>query len=455
VVFSIKDGEISKMKLWQEENKLDKKIEEFTIGRDRELDLILAEFDVLGSIAHTRMLEHVDFLTRKECHQLVKELKKIYSEIKSGVFTMSEGIEDVHSQIEFLVVERLGEIGKKIHTGRSRNDQILLDIRLYIRHEIQTVVTHIQRLFDRLLKLSESNKEILMPGYTHSQVAMPSSFGLWFAAYAESLVDDLIQLEAAFRIVNKNPLGSAAGYGSSLPLDRVFTTNLLGFDGLNYNVLYAQMGRGKTEKVVSTALASTAHTLAKLAADICLYVNENYGFISFPGNLTTGSSIMPHKKNPDAFELIRAKCNKLTALPNEIQFIITNLPSGYHRDFQVLKENFIPAFSVITECMFVTEYMLRKIKINKKILGENKYRYLFSTDAVNNLVREGVPFREAYRQVAQEIEQGTFDYTQRNPSTLEGSIDNLCNDRIRREMKTISAKFNFSKIDKAISDLLR
>jgi argininosuccinate lyase len=442
------------MKLWQKASKLDKKVEAFTIGQDQQLDLILAEFDVLGSIAHTKMLQKVGLLSRGEAQSLVTELKKIYSEIKDNQFQIANGIEDVHSQIELVLTERLGEIGRKIHTGRSRNDQILLDLRLFIRHELQNIVECTQNLFNRLISLSETHKEVLMPGYTHLQIAMPSSFGLWFAAYAESLIDDLIQLQAAFKIVNKNPLGSGAGYGSSLPIDRGMTTRLLGFESMNYNVVYAQMGRGKTEKVVGNALGSLAHTLAKLAMDICLYMSENYGFISFPERLTTGSSIMPHKKNPDVFELIRAKCNKLMALPNEIQLIINNLPSGYHRDFQIVKENFIPAFKEIKDCLIMTEYMLKNIVVNKEILSDVKYKYLFSVEAVNTLVKKGVPFRDAYQKVAQDIEAGKFEYSEKITSTHEGSIGNLCNEQIRAEMEAVTEKFDFSRIASAISELL-
>ena len=448
-------GEHTNMKLWQKASKLDKKVEQFTIGQDQQLDLILAEFDVLGSIAHSKMLQKVGLLSQKEAQSLVSELKKIYSQIKTDDFQIANGIEDVHSQIEFLLTKQLGEIGRRIHTGRSRNDQILLDLRLFIRHELQNIVKHTQTLFNRLISLSENHKDVLMPGYTHLQIAMPSSFGLWFAAFAESLIDDLIQLQAAFRVINKNPLGSAAGYGSSLPIDRGMTTRLLGFDSMNYNVVYAQMGRGKTEKVVSNALSSLAQTLAKLSMDVSLYLGENYGFISLPEILFTGSSIMPHKKNPDVFELIRAKCNKLLALPNEIQLIINNLPSGYHRDFQILKENFIPAFKDIKDCLIMMDYMLGNIEVNEEILSDDKYQYLFSVEAVNSLVKKGIPFRDAYQQVAQAIEAGKFKYGDPITSSHEGSIGNLCNEQIGAEMEAVLKQFDFSKINTALADLLK
>jgi argininosuccinate lyase len=450
-----KKGEHTNMKLWQKGFKLDKKIEEFTIGKDKQLDLVLAEFDVQGSIAHAKMLESVGLLTREESESLLSELKTIYNDIKKGQFIIEEGVEDIHSQIELLLTQRLGEIGKKIHTGRSRNDQILLDLRLFIRHEIQNIVYNTQQLFEQLIFLSDTYKDVLMPGYTHLQIAMPSSFGLWFAGYGEGLIDDLIQIHAAFKIVNKNPLGSAAGYGSSLPLDRGKTTGLLGFESMNYNVICAQLGRGKTEKAVSNAIASLAHTLAKLAMDICLYMGENYSFITFPETLTTGSSIMPHKKNPDVFELIRAKCNKLIALPNEIQLIITNLPSGYHRDFQILKENFIPAFEEIKDCLTMTTYMLNHIIVNKEILSDAKYHHLFSVEAVNSRVKKGVPFRDAYQQVALEIKEGRFEHSQEVKSTHEGSIGNLCNEQIIAEMKAVIGQFDFTRIQKAMSNLLK
>ena len=385
------------MKLWQKATEVKQEVEEFTVGKDRELDLLLAPFDVLGSLAHTRMLHSINLMSAEDLNLVQRELKNIYQEIQACQFTIEDGVEDVHSQVELLLTRRIGEAGKKIHSGRSRNDQVLLDLKLFIRSAIQEMVESIKELFYQLISLSEEHKDKLLPGYTHLQIAMPSSFGLWFGAYAESLVDDLVLLQAAYKISNKNPLGSAAGYGSSFPLNRQMTTDLLGFDALNYNVVYAQMGRGKTERNVSSALASVAGTLAKLAMDACLYMNQNFGFISLPEELTTGSSIMPHKKNPDVFEIIRGKCNKLQALPNEIALITGNLPSGYHRDLQVVKESFLPAFRELQSCIHMMTYMLKNIMVKDNILKDEKYSYLFSVEAVNNEVLQGVPFREAYK----------------------------------------------------------
>jgi len=442
------------MKLWNKGVTLAKEIEQFTIGKDRDLDLILAQYDVLGSIAHARMLQSVGLLDQKELKALHNELKIIYQQIKAGSFQIDAGVEDIHSQIELLLTERLGEVGKKIHTGRSRNDQVLLDIKLYVRSEIKNLVLKVQHFFEQLLSLSESHKEILMPGYTHLQIAMPSSIGLWFAAYAESLVDDLIVMLAVYRIVNKNPLGSAAGYGSSLPLNRQLTAQLLGFETLNFNVMYAQMTRGKIEKLVSTAIASIAATLAKMCMDICLFTGQNFAFFSFPEQYTTGSSIMPHKNNPDVFELIRAKCNRLQALPNEIQLILTNLPSGYHRDFQLLKENFFVVFKELTSCIDMMIYMLKDIQINKTILNDPKYKYIKSVEAVNQLVMQGIPFRNAYQKIAQNIKNGEYQTPLDIQYTHEGSIGNLSNDKIQEEMKNVIKQFDFDKAEIALSRLL-
>ncbi|WMJ75606.1 argininosuccinate lyase [Cytophagaceae bacterium ABcell3] len=441
-------------KLWQKDKSVHKDIERFTVGKDRELDILLAEFDVLGSLAHTQMLQSINLLEKEELDILHKELKNIYKEIKEGKFAIQEGVEDVHSQVELLLTSRLGDVGKKIHSGRSRNDQVLLDLKLYTRDAIRHTVENIKELFTVLVSLSNKYKDHLLPGYTHLQIAMPSSFGLWFGAYAESLTDDLLMLQAAYRVSNKNPLGSAAGYGSSFPLNRTMTTELLGFDNLSYNVVYAQMGRGKTEKNVSAALSSVASTLGKMAMDICLYMNQNFGFITFPDELTTGSSIMPHKKNPDVFELIRAKCNKLQALPNEISLITTNLPSGYHRDLQLIKENFLPAFEDINDCLRIATFMLENIIVKENILDDEKYKYLFSVEVVNQLVLEGVPFRDAYKRVGLLIENNEFARPENITHSHEGSIGNLCNEQIKEEMESIYQSFNFEKADKKLQALL-
>ncbi len=387
------------MKLWQkDQSATDHTIETFTVGQDRELDLALAPYDIIGSLAHGQMLASIGLLTDDEFQALRQALIRLYEQVQQGDFQIEEGVEDVHSQVELMLTQQLGDTGKKIHSGRSRNDQVLLDLRLFLRHELQAITEGTQSLFQRLVSLSERHKDVLLPGYTHTQVAMPSSFGLWLGAYAESLSDDAQLLLAAYKITNQNPLGSAAGYGSSFPLNRTLTTQLLGFDTLSYNVVYAQMGRGKVEKTVSFAMASVAATLAKLAADICLYMSQNFGFVAFPDQLTTGSSIMPHKKNPDVFELVRAKCNKLIALPNEISLIIGNLTSGYHRDLQILKESLFPAIDQLKQCLSMTDYALERMTVRENILDDEKYRYLFSVESVNQEVLAGVPFRDAYRQ---------------------------------------------------------
>ncbi|MCX8489879.1 MAG: argininosuccinate lyase [Cyclobacteriaceae bacterium] len=442
------------MKLWQKNSDTLKEVNQFTVGKDREMDSYLASFDVLGSLAHIQMLQSIQLLTKDELIILSNELKNIYEQIAKGNFKIDEGVEDIHSQIELLLTKKLGDIGKKIHSGRSRNDQVLLDIKLFLRHEIQSLTKEAQKLFDLLILKSEEHKNKLLPGYTHLQLAMPSSFGLWFGAYAESLVDDLIVLEAAYRVTNKNPLGSAAGYGSSFPLNRQMTTELLGFDDLNYNVVYAQMGRGKTERIVAQALSNVAATLARLAMDACLYLNQNFGFISFPDELTTGSSIMPHKKNPDVFELIRGKCNGLQALPNEIAMLTTNLPSGYHRDLQLLKEKLFPAFKTIKDCLEMTYLMLSNIQVKANILEDEKYKYLFSVEEVNKLVLTGMPFRDAYKKIGEEIEQGKFGYNKKVQHNHEGSIGNLCNDKIKANFEMNLAKFNFGDVDRAIQKLI-
>ena len=442
------------MKLWQKDKDALDEVTRFTVGNDQQTDLHLARFDVLGSLAHIKMLESIGLLTKAELNKLSTELKTIYDQMLGGEFRIEEGVEDVHSQVELLLTKKLGDVGKKIHSGRSRNDQVLVDVKLFLRSEIERVTKNIQPLFELLIAKSEEHKGKFLPGYTHLQLAMPSSFGLWFGAYAESLVDDVLLLEAAYRLVNKNPLGSAAGYGSSFPLNRKLTTELLGFDDLNYNVVYAQMGRGKAERIVAQAISSVAATLAKLAMDACLYLNQNFAFISFPDELTTGSSIMPHKKNPDVFELIRAKCNQLQALPNEIVLLTTNLPSGYHRDLQLLKETLFPAFTVLNDCIRLTALMLSKIEVKSSIIEDEKYRFLFSVEEVNKLVLQGVPFRDAYKKIGQEIEKGNFTYSTQLHHTHEGSVGNLCNDQITRMMNEHFKRFNFKKAEDAINNLL-
>src|SRR6187401_2964616 len=443
------------MKLWQKDKASLKEVEQFTVGKDREMDMYLAAFDVLGSLAHIQMLESVGLLTKNELTQLQQELRNIYRQIGKGEFRLQDDVEDIHSQVELLLTRQLGDVGKKIHSGRSRNDQVLVDIKLYLRHEIQQLVIESKSLFDLLVSQSEKYKNNLLPGYTHLQLAMPSSFGLWFGAYAESLVDDMITLKGAYDIVNKNPLGSAAGYGSSFPINRTLTTKLLGFNDLNYNVVYAQMGRGKAERIVAQSLANFADTLAKLSMDACLYLNQNFGFISFPAEHTIGSSIMPHKKNPDVFELIRSHCNRIKALPNEIMMMTTNLPSGYHRDLQLLKEHLFPAFKTLKDCIEIAGLMLSNIEIKKDILADEKYKYLFSVEEVNKLVNAGMPFRDAYKKVGMDIEAGNFKYDTSVDHTHEGSIGNLCTPEIKKQMQTIAESFPFTKIEKALSGLLK
>ena len=443
------------MKIWQKNIDVDSFVETFTVGQDREMDLQLAGADVLGSLAHTRMLNSIGLMTDADLHAVQQELKNIYQEILSGSFQIEDSVEDVHSQVEMMLTERIGEAGKKIHSGRSRNDQVLVDLKLYFRSEIESIFKNTELLFEQLISLSNTYKSVLMPGYTHLQIAMPSSFGLWFGAYAESLVDDLHLLKAAWAVCNKNPLGSAAGYGSSFPLNRTMTTQLLGFDDLNYNVVYAQMGRGKTERILAQAMSSIAATLAKFAMDVTLFINQNFGFISFPAHLTTGSSIMPHKKNPDVFELIRSRCNKIQALPNEIALMTTNLPVGYHRDLQLLKENLFPAFQSLNDCLAIAKYMLEHITIKEDILNDPKYDYLFSVEVVNNEVLQGIPFREAYRNIGLAIEEGTFQPAKEVNHTHEGSIGNLCNDQIERMFAEVKKEFGFEKVEQALAELLK
>lgn len=442
-------------KLWEKSFVVDEDIERFTVGRDPEMDVYLAKFDVLGSMAHCIMLESVGLLKKDELSSILTELKKVHKSILEGNFIIEEGVEDVHSQVELLLTRALGDTGKKIHSGRSRNDQVLLDLKLFTRSAIHDLYNEVNDLFDILIEQSDKNKDCLMPGYTHLQVAMPSSFGLWFGAYAESLADDLELLLAAFKICNRNPLGSAAGYGSSFPLDRQLTTDILGFDGLNQNVIYAQMGRGKMEKTVSFALSSIAGTISKLAFDACMYSSQNFGFISLPDKFTTGSSIMPHKKNPDVFELTRAKCNKIQTLPYQISGIINNLPSGYFRDYQIIKEIFIPAFSELTDCIRMTKTMMSEIKVKENILNDDKYKYIYSVEVVNNLTLQGLPFRDAYLKVGREIESGNFDYKGTIKHTHQGSIGNLCNKEIISHRDEIRSGFNFDKIIEAESQLLK
>ena len=442
------------MKLWQKDKDSLQEVTRFTVGSDQEMDMHLATFDVLGSLAHIQMLETIGLLTKGELFILNAELKNIHEEISKGNFKIEEGVEDIHSQVELMLTKKLGEVGKKIHSGRSRNDQVLLDVKLFLRSEIQQLTEEVQLLFNLLQTKSEEHKNKLLPGYTHLQLAMPSSFGLWFGAYAESLTDDLIMLEAAFRIVNKNPLGSAAGYGSSFPLNRTLTTQLLGFDDLNYNVVYAQMGRGKAERIVAQAIGNIAATLSKLSMDACLYLNQNFAFITFPDELTTGSSIMPHKKNPDVFELIRAKCNSLQALPNELILLTSNLPSGYHRDLQLLKEKLFPAFETLNDCLQMATLMLSNIHVKENLLEDEKYKFLFSVEEVNKLVLSGIPFRDAYKKVGQEIEEGKFNYSTKVNHTHEGSIGNLCNDKIKENFTKVLTKFNFNKTAEAYQKLL-
>ena len=441
-------------KLWEKSVEVNKDIERFTVGRDREMDLYLAKYDVLGSMAHITMLETIGLLTADELNLLLAELKTIYTQAERGDFVIEEGVEDVHSQVELMLTRRLGDVGKKIHSGRSRNDQVLLDLKLFTRAEIRLIAEAVEQLFQALIEQSERYKGVLMPGYTHLQIAMPSSFGLWFGAYAESLVDDLLFLQAAFKMCNRNPLGSAAGYGSSFPLNRSLTTQLLGFDSMNYNVVYAQMGRGKMERNVAFAMASIAGTVAKLAYDACLFNSQNFGFVKLPDECTTGSSIMPHKKNPDVFELTRAKCNKLQALPQQIMMIANNLPCGYFRDLQIIKELFLPAFQELKDCLQMTTYIIREMKVNEHILEDERYAPIFSVEEVNRLAREGMPFRDAYKKVGLDIEAGRFIPNKEVHHTHEGSIGNLCNDAITGLMQQVLDGFNFKAMEEAERQLL-
>lgn len=443
-------------KLWQKNNvSVNEKIEKFTVGRDPEFDVLLAPFDVLGSLAHTQMLESIGLLEKSELSKIQIELKHIYAEIQVGNFIIEEGIEDVHSQVELLLTRKLGEAGKKIHAGRSRNDQVLVDLKLFTRSRLQEVSEASNNLFELLISLSDKFKDVLLPGYTHLQIAMPSSFGLWFGAYAESLVDDMEMLQTAYKIANKNPLGSGAGYGSSFPLNRTMTTELLGFQELHYNVVYAQMSRGKTELFATIAIAQVASTLSRLAMDICLYNSQNFGFIKLPDEMTTGSSIMPHKKNPDVAELLRGKTNRLKGLPNEIQLVMGNLPSGYHREMQILKEILMPAFDEILNCLDMTYFMLSNIEVKENILADEKYDMLFSVERVNELVLQGVPFREAYKIIGNEINGGTYSPNRNLNHTHEGSIGNLCNPQITKMMQEVLSRFNFKKVELAIDNLLK
>jgi argininosuccinate lyase len=441
-------------KIWQKSITVNEIVENFTVGRDREFDLQMAAFDVLGSLAHTQMLESIGLMSADDLHMVQKELKNIYKDIAVGKFIIQPEVEDVHSQVELLLTQRIGDAGKKIHSGRSRNDQVLVDLKLFFRHELQDVVEETEKLFRLLIELSEKHKDTLLPGYTHLQVAMPSSFGLWFGAYAESLADDLELVLAAYKITNKNPLGSAAGYGSSFPLNRTLTTKLLGFDSLNYNVVYAQMGRGKTERIIAQALSSIAATLAKMAMDQALYLSQNFAFVSYPDTLTTGSSIMPHKKNPDVWEIMRGKCNRLQALPNDVAMMTTNLPSGYHRELQLLKELLFPAFTDLKNCLHMATFMLQNITINKDILNDPKYAYLFSVEEVNSMVLNGTPFRDAYKQVGLAIEKGDFNPDKQVNHTHEGSIGNLMNEEITAAFDKLVRSFDFGKAENAIENLV-
>ena len=442
-------------KLWEKNFEVNAEIERFTVGRDRELDIYLARYDVLGSMAHIKMLQSIGLMEKDELDALLAELRNIYRDCTEGRFVIEDGVEDVHSQVELLLTRRLGDMGKKIHSGRSRNDQVLVDLKLFIRHELREIADGVMTLFSELQEKSGQFKDVLMPGYTHLQIAMPSSFGLWFGAYAESLADDMLFLQAAYRMANRNPLGSAAGYGSSFPLDREMTTRLLGFSSMDYNVVYAQMGRGKTERNVAFAMASVAGTLAKMAFDACLFNCQNFGFIRLPKECTTGSSIMPHKKNPDVFELIRAKCNKLQALPEQITLIMNNLPVGYFRDLQIIKEVFLPAFGELKDCLRMAAYIISKMEVNRNVLDNPMYDPMFSVEEVNRLAAAGMPFRDAYRKVGMEIENGTYRADRNICHTHEGSMGNLCNDRIAELMKSVYDGFGFSRAEEAEKELLK
>lgn len=442
-------------KLWEKSVQVNEKIDTFTVGRDREMDLYLAKYDVLGSMAHITMLESIGLLEANELEVLLEELRNIYALAEKGEFVIEEGIEDVHSQVELMLTRKLGDVGKKIHSGRSRNDQVLLDLKLFTRAQLRELADEVLDLFHVLIAQSNRYKDVLMPGYTHLQIAMPSSFGLWFGAYAESLVDDMMFLQAAYKMCNRNPLGSAAGYGSSFPLDREMTTRLLGFDSMNYNVVYAQMGRGKMERNVAFAMASIAGTLSKMAFDACMFSSQNFGFVKLPDECTTGSSIMPHKKNPDVFELTRAKCNKIQALPQQIMMIMNNLPSGYFRDLQIIKEVFLPAFEELKDCLQMATYIMDKLYVNEHILDDDKYLYIFSVEEVNRLASEGMPFRDAYKKVGLDIEAGKFTHNKQVHHTHAGSIGNLCNDRIEALMDNVVKDFNFAGVLEAEKNLLK
>ena len=442
------------MKLWSKGFEINKEIERFTVGRDREMDLYLAKYDVMGSMAHITMLNSIGLIADDELPQLLKELRKIYDICEKGEFVIEDDIEDVHSEVELMLTRALGDMGKKIHSGRSRNDQVLVDLKLFTRARLREVVDEVKTLFDELIQQSEANKDVLMPGYTHLQIAMPSSFGLWFGAYAESLTDDMLYLQAAYKMTNRNPLGSAAGYGSSFPLNRQMTTDLLGFDSMNYNVVYAQMGRGKMERNVAFSIAGLAGTLAKMAFDACLFNSQNFQFVKLPKECTTGSSIMPHKKNPDVFELIRAKSNKLQSLPTQVTLIQNNLPCGYFRDLQIIKEVFLPAFDELLDCLRMTAYIINKMEVRRDILDNPMYDAIFSVEEVNRLAAEGMPFRDAYKKVGLDIEAGKFTPNKNIHHTHEGSIGNLCNDRIQALMQQTLSGFNFERVDKAEQALL-
>ena len=443
------------MKLWEKNVQMTAEIEKFTVGRDREMDLYLAKYDVLGSMAHTTMLQSIGLLEADELDVILKELKNIYAVADKGEFVIEEGIEDVHSQVELMLTRKLGDIGKKIHSGRSRNDQVLLDLKLFTRAQLRGIAESVNTLFEELIQQSNRYKDVLMPGYTHLQIAMPSSFGLWFGAYAESLADDMLFLQAAYKMCNRNPLGSAAGYGSSFPLNRTMTTELLGFDSMNYNVVYAQMGRGKMERNVAFALASIAGTISKLAFDACMFNSQNFAFVKLPADCTTGSSIMPHKKNPDVFELTRAKCNKIQSLPQQVMLMMNNLPCGYFRDLQIIKEVFLPAFQELEDCLQMTAYIINKIQVNEHILDDPKYDFIFSVEEVNRLATNGMPFRDAYKKVGLDIEAGSFTPNKEVHHTHEGSIGNLCNDQIVDLMKQNMEGFHFEKVLEAEAKLLK
>ena len=443
------------MKLWEKNFEINKEIERFTVGRDREMDMYLAKYDVLGSMAHITMLESIGLLEKDELNQLLAELKNIYAICEKGEFVIEDDVEDVHSQVEMLLTRKLGDMGKKIHSGRSRNDQVLVDLKLFTRHQLKDIAEEVKSLFDELIAKSELYKNVLMPGYTHLQVAMPSSFGLWFGAYAESLADDLLFLQAAYRMTNRNPLGSAAGYGSSFPLNRTMTTALLGFDSMDYHVVYAQMGRGKMERNVAFAIATIAGTLAKMAFDACMFNSQNFSFVKLPKECTTGSSIMPHKKNPDVFELIRAKSNKLQALPQQVMLIMNNLPVGYFRDLQIIKEVFLPAFDELKDCLQMAAYIINKIEVNEHILDNPMYDPMFSVEEVNRLAANGMPFRDAYKKVGLDIEAGNFVPDKNIHHTHEGSIGNLMNDKIKSLFDSILSEFHFERMEEAEKNLLR